>query len=117
MEHHNKNRAVGAFISGIFVATVIGGYFLFGSKNARKNRQKVEDDVEDAKAELIARLKKILRLSRNTYYEIVDDVSDKYSKMKKAGAEKVDELREELKSKWVEIEEKAKEEVKTVMKK
>ena len=117
MEHNNKTGMVGGFVSGIFVATMVGGYFLFASKNARKNRQRVEGDFEDAKAELIARLKKIQRLSRNTYYEIVDDVSDKYSQMKKAGAEKVDEIREELKNKWVEIEEKAKEEEKAITKK
>ncbi len=109
MEHNNKKGKAGAFLSGLFVATMIGGYFLFASKNARKNRQKVEDDLSDIKADLIARLKKIQRLTRNTYYEIVDDVSDKYSKMKKAGVEKVDEMREELKGKWEEIEEKAKE--------
>lgn len=103
---HNKKGSVGVFLSGIFVATAIGGYFLFGAKNAKKNRQKVEDNIEDAKADMIARLKKIKRISRDKYYEIVDSVSDKYSKMKEDGEEKIDELREGLKGKWKEIEEK-----------
>lgn len=107
---HNKKGNIGAFLSGAVVATAIGGYFLFGSKNARRNRQKVQDNIEDATADVMAKLKKIKRLSRDKYYEIVDDVSDKYSEMKKIGTEKVDELKDELKNKWDEIEEKAKEE-------
>ena len=106
---HNKKGNVGAFLSGVFVATAIGGYFLFGSKNAKKNRQKVEDGLEDAKAEVMARLKKVKRLSREKYNEIVDEVSEKYSKMKEVGMEKADELKDELKSKWQEIEEEARE--------
>jgi uncharacterized membrane-anchored protein YhcB (DUF1043 family) len=109
MEHHKKNN-LGAFLSGVFVATAVGGYFLFGSKNAKKNRQKVQDGVEDAKADMMARLKKIKRLSRDKYCEIVDEVSDKYAEIKEIGKEKADELRQELKSKWEEIEEEAMEE-------
>jgi gas vesicle protein len=107
---HNKKGNMGAFLSGVFVATAVGGYLLFGSKNAKKNRQKVEDWVEDAKADVVSRLKKIKRLSRDKYYEIVDDVSGKNSKMKDVGKEKADELRDELKRRWEEIEEEAREE-------
>lgn len=105
---HNKSNA-GAFLSGIFVATAIGGYFLFGSKNAKKNRQKVEDYVEDAKIDVMTKLKKIKKLSKEKYDEVVDAVSDKYSEMKEVGKEKADELRDELKSRWDEIEKEARE--------
>lgn len=104
---HNKKMEMGAFLSGAFVATAIGGYFLFGSKNAKKNRQKVEDEIEDAKVEVMNKLRKIKRLSRDKYYEIVDGVSDKYSKMKDFGKEKADSLRNELKGRWDEIEKEA----------
>jgi len=96
-------------LSGIAVAAAIGGYFLFGSKNARKNRQKVEDGIEDAKADVMNKLKKIKRLSRDKYYEIVDEVMNKYSKLKKIGTEKAEELRDELKERWEEIEKEAEE--------
>jgi len=104
---HNKKGNVGAFLSGVFVATAIGGYFLFGSKDAKKNRQKVEEWIEDAKSDVMAKLKKVKKLSKDKYYEIVDDVSDKYSKLKEVGKEKADELRDELKSRWEEIEKEA----------
>lgn len=106
---HNKKGNVGVFLSGLVVATAIGGYFLFGSKNTRKNRQKVEDGIEDAKADVVARLKKIKRPSRDKYYEIVDEVMNKYSKLKKIGTEKAEELRDELKERWEEIEKEAEE--------
>ena len=100
---HNKKGKMGAFLSGVFVASAIGGYFLFVSKNAKRNRIKVADGFEDAKDEVMAKLKKIKRLSRDKYYDIVDSVSEKYSKMKDFGEEKADELRDELKSRWDEI--------------
>ncbi|MFZ2523230.1 MAG: hypothetical protein WAW92_02475, partial [Minisyncoccia bacterium] len=95
MEHNKKSEAK-AFLSGVFVATAIGGYLLFGSKNAKKNRQTVQDTVENAKAEVMAKLKKMKKLSRDQYDKIVDDVSDKYSSMKEFGVEKANELRTEL---------------------
>lgn len=106
---HNKKASIKGFLSGVFVATAIGGYFLFGSKNAKRNRQKVEDSIDDAKADVMARLKKIKVLSKDKYYEIVDDVSEKYSKIKKIGAEKMEEFKNGLKNKWEDIEKEARE--------
>ena len=110
MEHNKKSEA-GAFMTGVFVATAIGGYLLFGSKNAKKNRQAVQDKVEDAKTDVMVKLRKMKRLSRDQYDKIVDEVSDKYSKMKEFGMEKADELRTELKSRWDDIEKQARDEV------
>lgn len=106
---HNKKSNAGAFLSGVIVATAVGGYFLFGSKNAKKNRRKVEDYIEEAKTDVMVKLKKVKRLSKNKYYEIVDEVSDKYAKVKEVGEEKADEFRDKLKSKWKEIEKEARE--------
>lgn len=89
------------------MAAAIGGYFLFGSKNAKKNRQKIEDGIESAKNEVMTRIKKIKKLTKAKYDEIVDDIADKYSAIKEFGQEKADELRDELKSKWEEIEKEA----------
>jgi len=109
---HNKQGNLGAFLSGIFVATAVGGYLLFASKNAKNNREKVEDWMEDAKADVVKKIKKIKKISKDKYNEIVDEVSDKYSEMKEIGKEKVDELRDELKSRWAEIEKEAREDEK-----
>jgi gas vesicle protein len=109
MENNKKGGNVGAFLSGVVVATAIGGYLLFGSKKAKKNRRVVEDWMEDAKADVVAKLKKVKRLSRDKYEEIVDVISDKYSEMKEVGKIKADELRDDLKSRWEEIEEEVRE--------
>lgn len=109
MEKNKKNN-IEAFLSGVFVATAIGGYFLFGSKNARKNRQKIDNWIENAQEDVMTQIKKIKKISKDKYYEIVDEISDKYSKLKEVGKEKADELRLELKSKWEQIEKEAHEE-------
>jgi gas vesicle protein len=110
MEYNNKKGKLGAFLSGVVMATAIGGYMLFGSKKSRRNRQKVEDWMEDAKAEVVTRLKKIKKLSRDKYDEIIDTVSDKYAELKEVGKEKADTLRDELKSRWDEVKREAEEE-------
>lgn len=107
MEHSDKKGKAGAFLSGAVVATLIGGYLLFGSKNAKRNREKVENWMEDAKDEVASKLKKVKRLTREKYDEIVDTVSDQYAKLKEVGKEKADSLREELKRRWDEVEEEA----------
>ncbi len=42
MGHNKQANIMGAFVSGVFVATAIGGYLLFGSKNAKNNRKKLK---------------------------------------------------------------------------
>ncbi len=112
MEHQKSAGSLGSFISGALAATAVAGFMLFTSKNAKKNREAVEEWVEDAKTDVLKGLKKVKRLSREKYDDIVDTVSDKYSQMKNVGSEKADDLREELKSRWEEVMREAEEEEK-----
>ena len=84
--NHNYGEMTGAFITGALVAAVAGGYYLFGSKNSKQNRKKVEAWVVKAKG------------------DVFDDVTEKYKKLKDVSEDKVENLRKELKMHWKNIE-------------
>lgn len=92
------------------MTAVVAGYTFFLSKNSKKNRDKTEEWIERARTETLSKIKAVKKLSKEKYYEIVDQVSDKYSKAKDVGKDKADKFRKELKSRWQEAEKEAKEE-------
>ncbi len=96
-------NVTGAFIAGVAMAAVAGGYYLFGSKNANKNRQKIESWTLKAKAEVLEKLEKGKQLGQDEYERIVDGVADKYAKAKDVGSKKAEDLRIELKRHWEDI--------------
>jgi CHASE3 domain sensor protein len=101
---NSKNKSLGSFIAGALTALIGAGYFLFGSRHARRNRRKVEGWFEDARSEVMGKIRNTKRLSRDKYNQIVDTVSDKYSQMKDVGRDKADEFRDELRSYWEDME-------------
>lgn len=110
MHHYGRRSSFGPFLAGVAATVVVGGYFLFGSKKANRNRAKVEAWIEDAKDEVLSKVKKVKDLTEEKFDEVVESVSDKYTKLKELGAEKKDELKDELKKRWKEAKEEAEEE-------
>jgi len=104
-EKNKKDRVqvAGAFIAGIAAATIAGGYYLFGSRDAKQNRNKVEAWSVKAKGEVLSKLENAKKVSKEEYEKIVDSVSDKYAKSKKVGEKKAESLKKELKKHWKDI--------------
>lgn len=103
----NKGSSAGAFLAGALVATIVSGYYLFGSKNAKRNRDSVEKWIDDARDEVLTQVKKVKKISKQKYDEIVDTVIDKYESMKEVGKEKAEKFRKEMKDHWNSIEKEA----------
>lgn len=110
----NKSGKAGAFLAGVALATIAGGYFLFGSKNAKRNREKVEAWTLQAKSEVLDSLRKMKDISKDKYYEVVDMVSEKYANLKEVGKEKAEKFKNELRDHWQNIEEDAEAEMKAI---
>jgi len=102
-------QVAGAFLAGVAAAAVAGGYYLFGAKNAKQNRQKVEAWSVKAKGEVLEKIEKAKNITKEEYEKIVDKVSDKYSKAKDVGEKKAEGLRKELKRHWKDIKKEAEE--------
>jgi gas vesicle protein len=102
-------QMAGAFVAGVAIAAIAGGYYLFGAKNAKQNRKNVEAWTLKAKADVLTKLEKAKNITQDEYEKIVDGVSDKYAQVKEIGTDKADALRKELKKHWKEIKKEAEE--------
>jgi hypothetical protein len=94
--------AVGVGIAAA-VAGVAGAYFLYGAKDAAKNRKKVKAWSLKAKGEVLGKLEKLSDVNEEIYHNIVDEVSEKYKKVKDVDQKDIEKFVKELKSHWKKI--------------
>lgn len=97
-------NVAGAFLAGAVVAGIAGGYFLFGSKNAKNNRKKIEAWTLKAKAEVLDKIEKSKDITKDKFDGIVDGVMNNYKKLKHLTEDQVEGVRKELKTYWKHIE-------------
>lgn len=92
---------------GITAAAVAaaGTYFLYGSKNAAKNRQKVKSWMLKAKAEVLDTLEEAQHMTKDEYDQLIEQVSAAYQSAKH-NASKADivAFKKEMKEHWEHIE-------------
>ena len=98
------------------LAGIAGAYFLYGSKDAPKNRKKVSGWVVKAKGEVLERLEKLKEIGEQDYHSVVDTVVSKYQALKKGEPEQIAELVKELKGYWSKIQKEAKSQSKGAVK-
>lgn len=99
----NSNVGLGATITGVglsAIALVAGTYFLYGSKEAVKNRKKVKGWMLKAKGEVLDKVEKLKSIDEATYGKLIDTVSEKYKKVKAINLADVEGLAKELKGHW-----------------
>jgi len=107
-----KTEAVGKTTVGIGVGvtaallSAAGAYFLYGSKDADKNRKKVKSWMLKAKAEVLEGIETAKDMSKEDYDKLVDTSLKMYGKAKTASLEEVAVLTKELKSHWKSLEKK-----------
>lgn len=84
-----------------------GAYFLYGSKNAAKNRKTVKSWMLKAKAEVLEGLEEAQQMTWDEYEALVDQVANTYTSFKGATKKDVKEFAEEMKQHWNKIEKEA----------
>jgi hypothetical protein len=85
-------------------AAAAGIYFLYGSKDAPKNRKVVSGWVLKAKGEVLEKMEQVKgELTEENYHKIVDGVMEKYRKVKKDHGDDIDVLVKDMKSHWKNI--------------
>ena len=77
-----------------------GAYFLYGSKNAPKNRKKIKSAVLKAKAEVLEVMENAKEITEDEFNEVVDTVMKSYSKAKSLSKKDVAEFRKEMQENW-----------------
>ena len=105
VKKHNlgKDVLIGVGIAALVAATA-GTYFLYGSKNAPKNRKKVKGWMLKAKGEILEKLENLSEVNEEIYHKIVGEVSDKYQALKSIDKKDVMAFADELKKHWKGIE-------------
>jgi len=97
-----KGIAVGTGIAAV-AAAIAGTYFLYGSKDAAKNRKKTKAWMLKAKGEILEQLENLSEISEDVYHKIVKEVSDKYQALKNIDKNEFEEFSDELKGHWKNI--------------
>lgn len=95
--------SIGVGLTAAAVAAA-GAYFLYGSKNADKNRKIVKSWALKAKADVLERLEEAKEMTADEYEDLINNVVGIYSGVK--GATKVDvkAFKEEMMDHWSQIE-------------
>ncbi len=102
-----QNVRIGIGLTAAAVAAA-GTYFLYGSKNAVKNRKAVKSWMLKAKAEVLERLEDAKEMSKEEYEELINNVATKFSELKTASKVDIKGFKDEMKEHWKAIEKSAK---------
>lgn len=100
---HKTGVAVGVGLTAASIAA-IGGYFLYGSKNAAKNRKKAKSWMLKAKAEVLEGIEDVKDLTEEEYHELVDAVTKGYKKARKVSASELADFKKDMEAHWKDIE-------------
>ncbi len=97
----NKSAIV-AGVAGVAAAAAraIGAYWLYGTKNAAKNRKMVKSWMLNARAEVMEAVSKLENVDKEVYHRIVDEVVKKYSEMHADAAPYIAVMAKEMKDAW-----------------
>lgn len=90
---------LGAGLAATAIGAALGSYLLTG-KRAVKTKKALKGWVLKAKGELLDQLEKAGDVGEEMYYQAVDQITDKYSKMSGVAKNEVDDMAAELKKQW-----------------
>ena len=104
-----KRSGVG-FGVGLTAAAVAaaGAYFLYGSKNATKNRKAVKSWALKAKADVLETLESAQEMSKKEYEQLVDRVGAAYAHLQDVKKTDLADFKREMKQHWESIAKEAK---------
>ncbi len=93
---------IGVGLTAAAVAAA-GAYFLYGSKEAPKNRTKVKSWMLKAKADVLESLEKAEQITEEEYKAIVEAVGGAYSTVQNATSGEIKDFKKEMKDHWGKI--------------
>ncbi len=97
-----QKLGIGVGLTAAAVAAA-GAYFLYGSKDAAKNRKKVKSWSLKAKAEVLEALENAKEISEAEFKELVTGVTDTYGKVQKISKAEAAEFKAEMAKNWQDL--------------
>lgn len=99
-----KNEGHPGLGLALAAAAAAGVYFLYGSKDASKNRKSVKGWALKAKGEVLEKMEQVKgEITEENYHKIVDGVMAKYRKLKAEHGDDIDMLVKDMKGHWKNI--------------
>jgi len=83
--------------------TAAGAYFLYGSKNAEKNRKKVKGWALKAKGEILEALEKAEDITEEEFNNLVEGAAKMYGTVKNASKGEVADFKKEMTAHWKDL--------------
>ena len=99
----NNSMAKGFALGAGVTTALVGAYLLYGSKDALKNRKKVQSWMLSAKGEILEKMENLSEINEEVYQKIVAEVSDKYQTLKNIDKKDIEEFVDDLKDYWKNI--------------
>ncbi len=97
-----QKLGIGVGLTTAAVAAV-GAYFLYGSKDAAKNRKKVKSWALKAKGEVLEALENAEKITEGEFRELVDGVVATYAKGQKLTKRELAEFKAEMADNWQDL--------------
>ena len=85
------------------MAAAAGAYYFYGSKHATQHRRKMKSWAIKARGEVVEKLEKAQELTQKKYDRVVDEVADKYRRVKNIDPKEVTALAEDMRRHWKNI--------------
>jgi uncharacterized protein YicC (UPF0701 family) len=96
----NNNVAANATGLAALAAAAAGVYFLYGSKDATKNKKKITSWSLKMKADVLEKIEKLKEIDEKIYSDVVEVVTAKYTALKNTNNDEVEAIKKELSSHW-----------------
>lgn len=91
---------IGAGITGLLVAATLGAKFLFNTKKGKQSLKHIKSWAFKMKGEVLEKLEKAKEINEETYNKLVEELGEKYKKVKGMTLDEVTEVVQELKGQW-----------------
>ncbi len=104
MPQNNSNSSgtkVGIGLAAL--AAAAGAYYFYGSKHSAQHRKQMKGWAIKARGEVVERLEKAKDLTQEGYDKVVDQVMDKYKKVKSINPQDVQALAADMRKHWKNI--------------
>lgn len=113
----NKGGIGESLAVGVGVAAVSAAAYLLFGPEGQKNRKKIKGWSIKMKGEMIEKFEEAKEVTEPIYNKIVDEISEKYSKVKGIEREDIDEVVADVKKSWKMLMKDAKKGIKKPIKK
>lgn len=100
MANNKKGAGVGTALGLAALAAAAAGAYYFYGKDGEKHRKTLKSWSVKARGDIMERMEKMKDISQNAYNKAVDEVMDKYKRVKSIDPKELAMLGSELKGHW-----------------